>query len=266
MNDLRMMNRLFDRRRLTIAVVFAALVGHGFAAEPDPPAREQLAAKVIAYASGSAFSVLDPKEKLRRVKLAGIDTPETTQRFGAQARQLAAEYLSAKPILIAIDKTEKDARVHGRVNVDGRDVGLVLIEAGLAWCDPHDAAILPEQIRETYWKACDTAKAQRRGLWQDGHPTPPWDYRKIPRFDPLPQAQPVTRNCQDIGYQTVRCDDGKTYRSVGDQIIGSDGTTYTRRGNTITGSDGNRYEQRGTAIYGTDGSVCRQRGRNVACY
>lgn len=254
--------------RLTLAATLTTggYAGLAIAAESAPAAPEALIAKVVSYASGSAFAVLDPNEKLRRVKLAGIDTPEMSQRFGAQARQLAAEYLNAKPIMIVIDKTEKDARIHGRVNIDGRDVGLTLIEAGLAWCDPNDAAVLPEPTKESYWKACDAAKAQRRGLWQDGHPTPPWEYRKVPRFDPLPQANVPFKNCQDIGYQTVRCDDGKTYRSVGDQIIGSDGTTYVRRGNTITGSDGNRYEQRGTSIYGTDGSVCRQRGRNIDCY
>lgn len=232
-------------------------------ATPSPVLR----AKVAAYSSGTSFAVLDAAEKLKRIKLTGADAPEKTQRFAAQSRQLASEWLGGGPIEITVDKTDKDQRIYGRVTIDGRDVGLALIEAGLAWCDPADAASLPPQVREAYGQACALAKTQRRGLWQDTHPTPPWEHRKLPQFDPLPSAnRSPGKRCEDIGYQTLQCDDGKTYRSVGNQVISSYGTVYSRRGNSVTGSDGNRYEQQGTSIYGTDGTVCRSRGRRVACY
>jgi endonuclease YncB( thermonuclease family) len=226
-----------------------------------------LRAKIVAYGSGSAFAVLDQREKLKRIKLAGVDSPEQRQRFGPQARHLAAEWLGASAFEIIVDKTDKDGRIHGRVVVDGHDVGLELIKAGLAWCDPADIAAIPQAVREKYERECLQAKAQRRGLWLDQNPTPPWEQRKIPQFDPLPGAKrPAGRSCREIGYQSVQCDDGKTYRIVGSQVLGSDGTTYSRRGNTLTGSDGNRFEQQGTSIYGTDGTVCRTRGKRTDCY
>lgn len=230
-------------------------------------ASDTLRAKVVAFGSGSAFAVLDPHEKLKRVKLAGVDAPERTQRFGPQAEQLAGEWLGSGPIEIAVDRTDEAGRIHGRVSVDGRDVGLELIRAGLAWCDPHDATSLPAAVRALYDEACAQAKAKRRGLWSDAHPVPPWEHRRIPQFAPPPAAeQRAGKSCREIGYQTVQCDDGKTYRSVGSQIIGSDGTVYSRRGNTVTDDAGNRYERRGTSIYGTDGTVCRTRGTRVDCY
>jgi endonuclease YncB( thermonuclease family) len=236
-------------------------------ARADSAPQTAMHAKVIAYSSGTAFAVLDADEQLKRVKLTGVDAPERRQRFAEQAKQLASEWLGAQPIDVVIDTTDKDQRVHGRVSVDGRDVGLTLIEAGLAWCDPHDEASLPGGVREAYRKGCDHARAQRRGLWQDANPTPPWDNRKVPQFDPAPgSASAAPRSCREIGYQTLQCDDGTAYRGVGSQVVGSDGTVYTRRGNTVTGSDGNRYEQQGTRVYGSDGSVCRSRGRRVDCY
>jgi endonuclease YncB( thermonuclease family) len=228
---------------------------------------ESLHAKVISYSSGTAFAVLDPGKKLKRVKLTGVDAPERKQRFAAEARQLAAQWLSTKPIDIAVDGTDKDARIVGRVVVDGRDVALVLIEAGLAWCDPADDKLLSEQTRTAYRAACEQAKAQRRGVWQEANPVAPWEYRKIPEFDPLPaQPRAAERNCKDVGYQTVQCDDGKSYRVVGNDIIGSDGSVYARRGNTYTGEDGSRYTQQGPSTYGSDGTVCRSRGRQTSCY
>jgi endonuclease YncB( thermonuclease family) len=225
-------------------------------------------AKVVAYGSGSAFAVLDANAKLRRVKLTGVDAPERRQRFAPEARRLAAEWLGARPIDIAVDGIGKDQRVHGRVIVDGKDVGLVLIEAGLAWCDPNDAQQLPETVRLTYRQACDKAKSSRQGLWQDANPTPPWEYRRIPEFDPPPAEKKAeaARTCRQIGYETLVCDDGESYRALGSQVIGSDGTIYSRRGQTVTGTDGSRFEQQGKSIYGNDGSVCRTRGRRIDCY
>jgi len=244
--------------------VLVAMASAGVARATDQP---PLRGKIVAYSSGSAFAILDPNEKLRRIKLTGIDAPGTRQPFGRQSLQLASEWLGQAALEIRVDKTAADQRIHGRVMRDGRDVGLQLLEAGLAWCDPDDSASLPDQIRETYAQACVQAKSQRRGLWRDPNPVPPWEHRRIPQFDPLPAGERApARNCKEIGYQTLQCEDGRTYRIVGSQVIGSDGTVYSRRGNTVTGSDGNSYEQQGTSIYGTDGSVCRSRGRRVDCY
>jgi len=226
-----------------------------------------LRARVVAIASGTAFAVLDADEKLRRIKLTGVDAPERRQRFAPEASKLASEWLGANPIDIVVDAVGEDNRLHGRVRTDGRDVGLALIEAGLVWCDPHDEHHLPSAVRATYRQACNKATSGRQGLWQDAYPSPPWEYRKIPEFDPLPGApKSSARSCRQIGYETLQCDDGASYRGIGAQVRGSDGTLYSRRGNMVTGSDGNRFEQQGTTVYGTDGSVCRTRGRRMDCY
>jgi endonuclease YncB( thermonuclease family) len=233
-------------------------------AQPVPG--DALQAKIVAYGSASAFAVLDVQEKLRRVKLTGIDAPEKKQPFAAQAQRLASEYLGRAAVTIVVDLVDAEQRIHGRASVEGRDLGLVLLEAGLAWCDPRDSGHLPAALQVAYAQACDQARVQRRGLWHQPNPTPPWEYRKVPQFDPLPRASADEKHCREIGYGALQCDDGNRYRSVGSTVVGSEGTIYTRRGNTVTGSDGQRYEQRGSTVYGTDGTVCRLRGRQVDCY
>jgi endonuclease YncB( thermonuclease family) len=227
---------------------------------------ESLQATVVAYASASAFAVLDAQRKLRRVKLTGIDAPEKKQPFAAQAQQLVSEYLGRTDITIAVDLVDAEQRLHGRVSVEGRDLGLVLLEAGLAWCDPADSSRVPTALRTAYAQACEQARSERRGLWHQPNPTPPWEYRKVPQFEPLPGARADERHCREIGYGSLQCDDGSRYRSVGSTVVGPDGTLYTRRGNTVTGSDGHRFEQQGSTVYGTDGTVCRARGRQLDCF
>ncbi len=228
-------------------------------------AREVVHAKVIAYGSATAFAVLDSEQKVRRIKLTGIDAPEKRQRFAQQAQRLASEHLGANAIEIAVDAAA-DGRIHGRVAVDGRDLGLTLLEAGLAWCDPADSGHLPQPLQSAYTQACAQARSERRGLWQDANPVAPWEFRRIPHFELPSGERSADRHCREIGYRSVQCDDGVRYRALGSRVIGSDGSSYSRRGNTLSGDDGNRFEVQGAATYGTDGTVCRTRGRRTDCY
>lgn len=254
----------------TVALLVAALLlvpsaGHQAQAQTSPP--DTLRGKVVSYASGSAFAVLDPAERLARIKLTGIDAPERRQRFAVEARNLASDWLGRRPIDITIDGRDAAGRIHGRVDVDGRDVGLVLIEAGLAWCDPGDEAMLPAATRDTYRAACDRARSSRLGLWQDANPSPPWDYRKLPEFEPPPGPRSdAAKSCREIGYRSVQCDDDTRYRTVGDGIVGSDGSIHVRRGNTVRSDDGTHYTRQGNSLYGSDGTVCRTRGRQTQCH
>jgi endonuclease YncB( thermonuclease family) len=245
-----------------LACVLACLTAGANAASDTG---ELLHAQVLAYGSATAFAVLDSARSVKRVKLTGVDAPEKKQRFAQQAQRLASEYLGTSAIAIAVDAVDEQ-RIHGRVTVDGRDLGLILLEAGFAWCDPADASRLPRALQSAYAHACEQARGQRRGLWSDAHPVPPWEYRRIPQFEPLPRERAGQRHCREIGYQALECDDGVRYRVVGGKVVGSDGTSYTRRGNTVTGGDGNRFEVQGSTIYGTDGRICRTRGRHVDCH
>lgn len=112
-----------------------------------------------------------------RVRLAGIDAPELKQPYGKEAREFLASMVLNKSIVVTWRKKDKYRRTVGTLLMDGRDVNLELLRAGLAW---HYTQYAYEQtnIARTLYSATERqARDQHRGLWQD-QPTPPWDYRE----------------------------------------------------------------------------------------
>jgi len=248
---------------LLCSIALAALLG---TRSPIASPADLLEARMVAFGSGSALAVLGPDEKLRRVKLVGVDAPERTQPYGQDALRLASQWLKGGRFPVEPVRVDRDGRIHGRVVVDGEDVGLKLLEAGLAWCDPADTETLSPTLRDRYAHACDEAKKRRAGLWRDPYPVPPWEHRKIPQVASLPTiAQPTERQCRFVGNADIQCDDGISYRIRGDRIYGSDGVVYSRSGSTLSGTDGSHARISGQTIYGPDGTVCRVRGRLIHC-
>ena len=67
------------------------------------------------------------------------------------------------------------------VFVDGRDVGLELIKAGLAWAYEYYLPEASPEIQAQYLATETAARVSRLGLWQDNDPVPPWQFRKNER-------------------------------------------------------------------------------------
>ena len=72
----------------------------------------------------------------------------------------------------------------GVVYVDGIDAGLELLHQGLGWCYvryPSEASV---DIQVRYQQAEANARTNRRGLWSDPHPVPPWEWRRSKKTAP----------------------------------------------------------------------------------
>jgi endonuclease YncB( thermonuclease family) len=72
--------------------------------------------------------------------------------------------------------TDRFGRTVAQVFVDGNDVGLALLEAGLAWHFTRHTLADPVQ-RARYETAEAAARQDRRGLWAQPDPQPPWEDR-----------------------------------------------------------------------------------------
>ncbi|WP_306581239.1 thermonuclease family protein [Dokdonella sp.] len=130
-----------------------------------------LAGTVVGVVDGDTIDVLADGRSVR-VRLAEIDAPERRQAFGTKARQALADLTFHRAVAVVDEGRDRYGRTIGTVTVDGRNINLALVAAGLAW------AYTRYVVHPEYVTAQDAARAAKRGLWADPHPTPPWDFRR----------------------------------------------------------------------------------------
>ena len=75
-------------------------------------------------------------------------------------------------------KRDRYKRLICTVYVNGEDVALAQLDAGLAWWYRKYANDQPPSLRGEYASAEDHAATDRIGLWQDKDPIPPWTWRR----------------------------------------------------------------------------------------
>jgi endonuclease YncB( thermonuclease family) len=90
--------------------------------------------RVIGITDGDTLTVLTAQKTQVKIRLAGIDAPESGQDFGTRAKQAASELAFGKTVTII----ERDKNRYGRTVVDvwlpsGRSLSRALVRSGLAW-------------------------------------------------------------------------------------------------------------------------------------
>lgn len=108
------------------------------------------------------------------VRLYGADAPEAGQPFSAEALAFAKEKALGQVVTVEGVATDTLGKVVGSVKLaDGSDLATLLIAGGFAWWDEKNA---PEA------KALQAANAKallaKGGLFKEGAPLAPWDFRK----------------------------------------------------------------------------------------
>lgn len=144
----------------------------------SPAQAADLAGTVVGVHDGDTVTVLDATRRQHKIRLAGIDAPELKQAFGRVSRQHLADQVAGRAVVIEWSKQDKYRRLVGKVLLDGRDINITQNEAGLAWHYKKYASEQSPEDRERYARAEEEARASRRGLWQDSHAVPPWDFRR----------------------------------------------------------------------------------------
>jgi endonuclease YncB( thermonuclease family) len=146
--------------------------------ETAPAGRQTLTGRVVSVADGDTVTVLDSNDTQHRIRLEGIDAPESHQAFGEQSRQSLAEMVSGKEVTVNYQKTDQYGRLVGKILLDGKDINLEQVSAGMAWHYKFYENEQTPEDRELYAKAEETARSVRRGLWQDPNPVEPYQFRK----------------------------------------------------------------------------------------
>jgi len=133
----------------------------------------ELNGRVIALADGDTLTLLGADKKEVRVRLEGIDAPETGQAWGMRAKQTLSGLVLSKTVRIATSGRDDYGRTLGRVYVGGIDVNAEMVRTGSAWAYRQyltDSSLL---------KVEQEARNAKRGLWSmsPDETMPPWDWR-----------------------------------------------------------------------------------------
>lgn len=142
-----------------------------------PIRAQSLTGKVIKVADGDTVTVLDANNHQERIRFQGIDAPESAQAFGNVSKENVARLVFGKTIIVEYAKRDKYGRIVGKILLDGKDINLEQLRAGMAWFYRFYENELSEADRKAYAAAEAEAKASKRGLWKDASPTPPWEFR-----------------------------------------------------------------------------------------
>ena len=130
--------------------------------------------KVVSVADGDTITVLRDRTQVK-VRLLEIDAPEKAQAFGTKSKESLSEMCFGKTAELADKGKDRYGRTLARVTCDGVDANAEQVKRGMAWV--YDRYITDK----TLYAVQEEAKAERRGLWHDDKPVPPWEWRKTKR-------------------------------------------------------------------------------------
>jgi len=138
---------------------------------------ETITGLVVGVADGDTITVLDADKLQHKIRLAGIDAPEKKQAFGNRSKESLSALAFDKTVNVETSKRDRHGRQIGKVLVNGQDVNLMQVERGMAWFYRQYQREQSPNDRRLYAKAEDAARADKRGLWRDADPLPPWVFR-----------------------------------------------------------------------------------------
>ena len=110
-----------------------------------------------------------------KVRLEGIDAPESKQPFGSKSKDFLGSFCFGKDAQVNTTGKDRYGRTLGEVFVDGKSANKALLSAGLAW---HYKEYSKDQELSRLEREARLAGV---GLWSQANPIPPWDWRKTER-------------------------------------------------------------------------------------
>jgi endonuclease YncB( thermonuclease family) len=160
---------------MRVTLLLALLITHCLAQA------NTLTGRVVRVTDGDTIVVLDSANTQHKIRLSGIDTPERGQAYGTKSKDHLSDSVAGKFVVVEYSKRDRYERILGKVLLGDEDINLEQIETGLAW---HYKKYQSEQTtadRVKYSNAEREARIERRGLWHEDIPVPPWDYRQAKR-------------------------------------------------------------------------------------
>jgi endonuclease YncB( thermonuclease family) len=198
----------WDFARLCAAGLAGLLLAHTIASANAG----ELNGRVIALADGDTLTLLGADKKEVRVRLEGIDAPETGQAWGMRAKEMLAGLVLSKTVRIVTSGRDDYGRTLGRVYAGGIYVNAEMVRTGSAWAYRQyltDASLL---------KVEQQARNAKRGLWSLSfdETMPPWEWRHGAAVSTRVVGPPARGQCAPKRYcrEMSSCAEARFYLNV----------------------------------------------------
>ena len=150
-------------------------------AEKSSPALDKNEYRLAHLSDGDSFVLEDAQKRRIKVRLYGVDAPESSQSFGNISRNNLKKLLTGQKLLLRVmykdDHQRSVAIVYLSQNgkPDELSVNQRQVQAGMAWVYDY---FCTSAVCNT-WKLEEAmAQKQKLGLWRDANPVPPWQWRR----------------------------------------------------------------------------------------
>ncbi|XP_010516222.1 PREDICTED: staphylococcal-like nuclease CAN1 [Camelina sativa] len=110
-----------------------------------------------------------------RIRLSGIDSPESKMPYGKEAHDELLKMVEGKCLKVLVYTEDRYGRCVGDIYCNGKFVQEVMLKKGLAW---HYVAY-DKRAELAKWE--NEARQKRIGLWASSNPEKPWEWRKNKR-------------------------------------------------------------------------------------
>lgn len=145
---------------------------------PSESGTELIKGTVVHISDGDTFIIENGSGERTTVRIHAIDAPELAQAFGRESREALRALIANQTVEIKQQKIDQYHRIVGSVFLDGKDIGLEMLNGGNVWYYRQFQKELTAEDQQAYASAEATALHLDLGLWRDAHPIPPWEYRR----------------------------------------------------------------------------------------
>lgn len=101
------------------------------AQRPTDLVNKRLTAQVVGVIDGDTVDILIPPARRVRVRLDGVDTPESGEPFSQQARTFTRVLIFSRDVQVTGKDVDTYGRLVARIVVDGADASEAIIAAGI---------------------------------------------------------------------------------------------------------------------------------------
>jgi endonuclease YncB( thermonuclease family) len=132
-------------------------------------------ATVVRIYDGDTLNV-DVQGETVRIRLYGIDAPESGQDGNVAATRFLRRLVLEHPVKIKIMETDKLNQAFAVVIREGKEssVNAAMVANGYAWVNPDQCKI----AECPNWKEIESqARVLKLGIWSDYDVVPPWEFK-----------------------------------------------------------------------------------------